>query len=46
MSDQIMDASQAKIEAMEAKILELEAKLQEQTKMAGEEISEGKEALL
>ena len=40
MSDQIMDASQAKIEAMEAKILELEAKLQEQAKMAGEEISE------
>ena len=46
MSDQIMDASQAKIEAMEAKILELEAKLQELAKMAGEEISEGKEALL
>ena len=42
MSDQIMDASQAKIEAMEAKILELEAKLQEQAKMAGEEISEGR----
>ena len=34
MSDQIMDASQAKIEAMEAKILELEAKLQEQAKTA------------
>jgi len=41
-----METSQAKIEALEAKILELEAKLQEQAKMAGEEISEGKEALL
>ena len=34
MSDQLMETSQAKIEALEAKILELEAKLQEQAKMA------------
>lgn len=46
MSDQLMETSQAKIEALEAKILELEAKLQAQAQEVSEELHGGKEAII
>ena len=46
MSDQLMETSQAKIEALEAKILELEAKLEAQVQETGEELHGGRAALI